>query len=373
MNVIIAGGGTGGHLFPGIAIAEALVERGISSKDEIFFIGTPQGIEARVIPRESYPLKFIRSHGIVGKSFYGKLKAFFYIFFGVLDSFRLLQLINPKIVIGVGGYASFTTVLTACFKHIPTIILEQNSYPGLANKVLAKFVDAIAITYQESISYFPQHKTYLTGNPVRKNIIFKDKKVAYSYFSLEEGRYTIFIFGGSAGAHSINRAVCEGLNYIKDLRENIQFIHQTGMADYELIKEIYRKLNFKAFVAPFIYKMAEAYCISDLVICRAGATTLAEITAVGKPAILIPYPYAAGNHQELNARKLADMGAAKLILDRELNGIVLSKTVKELYSDRHLCHEMGKMSAAFGRLNAAEKIIDIILNLVKKRGLKSCF
>lgn len=366
MNVIIAGGGTGGHLFPGIAIAEALVEKGISSKDEIFFIGTTQGIEARVIPKESYPLKFIRSHGIVGKSFSNKLKAFPHIFSGVLDSFRLLRLIKPKVVIGVGGYASFSTVLTACFQHIPTIILEQNSYPGLANKVLGKFVDIVAVTYQESIPYFPQHKTYLTGNPVRKNIIFKDKRIAYSCFSLEGGRFTIFVFGGSSGASSINRAVCEGLNYLKDLRENIQIIHQTGIREYEPIKEVYRKLNFKAFVAPFIYRMPEAYCISDLVICRAGATTLAELTAVGKPAILIPYPYAAGNHQELNARKLADMGAAKLILDRELNGIVLANTLRELFNDPPLCHEMSKMSAAFGKLNASEKIIDIILSLVRR-------
>ncbi|MCX7913064.1 MAG: undecaprenyldiphospho-muramoylpentapeptide beta-N-acetylglucosaminyltransferase [Thermodesulfovibrionales bacterium] len=368
MKVIIAGGGTGGHLFPGIALAEALVERGISSKDEIFFVGTVYGIEARVIPKESYPLRFIRSYGMVGKSFFGKLKAFLFTFFGVIDSFRLLRIIKPQIVIGVGGYASFSTVFTARLIGIPTTILEQNSYPGLANKILGRFVDAIAVTYQESIAYFPSHKTYLTGNPVRKNIIFKDKRLACSAFALDHGRFTILIFGGSSGASSINRALGGALNYLVDLRQNIQLIHQTGFADYDFIKEVYRELGFKAFVAPFIYKMAEAYCAADLVVCRAGATTLAELTAVGKPAILIPYPYAAGNHQELNARKLADMGAAKLILDRELNGDILAKVLRELYNDDHLRSQMQKMSAAFGKLNAADKIIDILLSLKKTEG-----
>lgn len=366
MKVIIAGGGTGGHLFPGIAVAEELTNRAISLKDDIYFIGTAHGIESRVIPKESYPLIFISSQGFVGKSFFKKIKAIISFIVGILDSIRILNRIKPKIVIGIGGYASVATVLTACFKGIPTIILEQNSTPGLANKILSRFVDAIAATYQDSLSYFPEHKTYLTGNPIRKHIIKSDKQTAYSVFSLKENRFTIFIFGGSAGANSINLAMSDALNYIGDLRHNIQFIHQTGSKDYEFIKEAYRHSGFYAFVSPFVYKMAEAYCVSDLVICRAGATTLAEITAVGKPAILIPYPYAAQNHQESNARKLADMGAAKIILDKDLNGQILSKMIRHLYSDQELRLEMQKMSSALGRVDAGDRIVNIILSLIRK-------
>lgn len=366
MKVIIAGGGTGGHLFPGIAVAEELKHAAISSQDDIVFVGTEHGIEARVIPKESYTLRFIRSQGFVGKSFIGKIKAVVSFLYGIFDSFRTLTHVKPQIVIGIGGYASLSTVLAAHFRGIPTIILEQNSTPGLANRILGKFVDAIAVTYQDSISYFPEHKTYLTGNPIRKNIIKRDKESAYSDFSLEHGKFTVFVFGGSSGASSINSAMSEALNYILDFRQNIQLIHQTGTKDYESSREIYRRLDFKAFVAPFIYKMAEAYCAADLVICRAGATTLAELTAVGKPAVLIPYPYAAGNHQESNARKLADMGAAKIILDKELNGEVLAKAIRHLYSDHKSRMEMQRMSSALGRIDAGQKIVNIILSLAKK-------
>lgn len=366
MRVIIAGGGTGGHLFPGIAVAEELKNKAVSSQNDIVFVGTEHGIEARVIPKESYALRFIRAQGFVGKSFFAKIKSIVTFILGIFDSLSILSYVKPQIVIGIGGYASLSAVLTAHLRGIPTIILEQNSTPGLANKILGRFVDAIAVTYQDSIAYFPEHKTYLTGNPVRKNIIKRDRHSAYSAFSLEQNKFTVFIFGGSSGASSINRAVSGALNYILDFRQNIQFIHQTGTKDYDAVKEIYRSLDFKAFAAPFIYKMAEAYIAADLVICRAGATTLAEVTVVGKPAVLIPYPYAAGNHQESNARKLADMGAAKIILDKELNGEILAKTIRQLYSDNKLRMEMQKMSSALGRIDAGEKIVNIILSLAKK-------
>ncbi len=366
MKVIIAGGGTGGHLFPGIAVAEELRNAAISSQDDIVFVGTEHGIETRVIPKESYTLRFIRSQGFVGKSFIGKIRAAISFLQGIYDSSRILTHVKPQIVIGIGGYASLSTVLAAHFRGIPTIILEQNSIPGLANRILGKFVDAITLTYQDSISYFPEHKTYLTGNPIRKNIIKRDKEFALSAFSLEQGKFIVFVFGGSSGASSINRAISEALNYILDFRQNIQFIHQTGTKDFEAIREIYIRLNFKSFVSPFIYNMAEAYCAADMVICRAGATTLAEVTAVGKAAVLIPYPYAAGNHQESNARKLADMGAAKIILDKELNGEVLAKTIRHLYSDLKDRMELQKMSSALGRIDAGEKIVNIILSLTKR-------
>jgi UDP-N-acetylglucosamine--N-acetylmuramyl-(pentapeptide) pyrophosphoryl-undecaprenol N-acetylglucosamine transferase len=393
MNIIIAGGGTGGHLYPGIAVAEEFrhrlqeaVERktepntigkslsnGISRQkpdnrpdNRIVFVGTEHGIESRVIPKEGYPIKFLRAEGFIGKSFFKKLKAVIALALSIFDSIRIIRSVRPDIVIGVGGYASAGMVFAAHLKGIPTMILEQNSVPGFANRFLSRFADAVAVTYQESISFFPADKTYLTGNPVRKQILRRDEKEAYSTFPLKRGKFTVFVFGGSSGASSINYAAIEALNYLLDLRQNIQFLHQTGEKDYEKVKEAYRGPGFDGIVVPFIYRMAEAYIISDIVVCRAGATTLAEITAVGKPVVLIPFPHAASNHQEYNARKLQDMGAARMILDRELNGETLAGVIRELYSNEKLRGDMQKAVSAFCKTDAAEKVVDIAMSVANK-------
>ncbi|MBF0557596.1 MAG: undecaprenyldiphospho-muramoylpentapeptide beta-N-acetylglucosaminyltransferase [Nitrospirae bacterium] len=368
MKNMISRGGTGGHLFPGLAVAEEFRERSLA--DEVVFAGTVHGIEARVIPREGYTIKFVRAEGFIGKSFFRKLRALVFFLLSIVDSYGIIKSQRPSIVIGVGGYASVGMLLAAHFKGIPTMILEQNSVPGFANKFLSRFVDAVAVTYQESIDYFPREKTFLTGNPVRKNMLTKDEQKAGSLFPLDRELFTVLISGGSLGASSINNAMVEALNYLLDLRQNIQFLHQTGEKDYEKVTEAYRRLGFKGIVVPFIYQMAEAYAMADMVICRSGATTLAEITAIGKPAILIPYPFAASNHQEYNARKLQDMGAARVVLDRSLSGELLSEMVRELYGDEHACREMQKASVAFGRIDAAEKVVDIALSLVRKKSNK---
>lgn len=363
MRVIIAGGGTGGHLFPGIAVAEELREKGVSN--EITFVGTEHGIEARVIPREGYPIKFLRAEGVLGKSLIKKVRSLAIFLLSFFDSYRILSSVGPDIVIGVGGYASAAFLLSAHFKGIPTIVLEQNSVPGFANRLLGKFVDAVAVTYQDSIDFFPKDKTYLTGNPIRKHILKTDGQKAYELFPLDKGKFTVFIFGGSSGARSINHTMIEALHYLLDLRHNIQFVHQTGERDCEKVTEAYRGLGFQGIVVPFIYRMAEAYSLADLVVCRAGATTLAEITAIGKPAILVPYPYAASNHQEHNARKLEDMGAAKMILDRDLSGEVLAEAVRELYKDERTRREMQRVAAVFGKSDAAERVIDLAMSLTR--------
>ncbi len=365
MKVVIAGGGTGGHLFPGIAVAEEFRQR--ESRTEIFFVGTAHGIEARVIPREGYTIKFVRAEGLVGKSLFGKVNALAVFLLSIFDSLRIIRSVRPTLVVGVGGYASAGMLLSACIKGIPTMILEQNSVPGFANKFLGRFVDAIAVTYQESINSFPGENTFLTGNPIRRQILAKDEQKSNALFALEKDLFTVFISGGSLGAGSINSAMIDALNYLLDLRQNIQFLHQTGEKDCEKVTEVYRRLGFKGIVVPFIYQMAEAYTVADLVICRAGATTLAEITAIGKPAVLIPYPYAASNHQEYNARKLEDMGAAKMILDKTLTGEVLADNIRELYADEHTRREMQNASVVFGRIDAAEKVVDIALSLIKKK------
>jgi UDP-N-acetylglucosamine--N-acetylmuramyl-(pentapeptide) pyrophosphoryl-undecaprenol N-acetylglucosamine transferase len=269
-------------------------------------------------------------------------------------------------MIGVGGYASGVIMLLASLMSIPTMILEQNCIPGLTNRILGRFARAICITYQESISYFPKARTFLTGNPVRINILKGDSESGYRLFSLENNLFTLFVFGGSLGATSINKAVVEALIYLPDLRDQIQSLHQTGVRDYDYVREEYRRLGFKGTVTPFIYQMGEAYAVADIVISRAGATTLAELTSIGKPAILIPYPYAAGHHQELNAQKLLEMGAARVIPNHELNGEILAHHIRELYREEALRSEIQRNSRALGKPEACAKVVDIALSLLKK-------
>ena len=333
----------------------------------MIFIGTEHGIEARIIPREGYPIKFLRAEGFVGVSLLRKIRALWKMLFSIVDSYGILKVVSPDIVIGVGGYASVGPVLAASMMSIPAMIVEQNSVPGLANKILGKFVGAIGVTYQESLAFFPRAKTFFTGNPIRMRILTGSRDAAYNIFSLERDKFTIFVFGGSSGARNINRAVVDSFNHMLDLKEKIQFLHQTGDRGYEHVRESYRKWGFKGTVTPFIYQMAEAYAVADLVISRAGATTLAELTAIGKSAILIPYPYAAGRHQELNAGKLLELKASKMILDHELTGEILAKHIRELYENKDLRHEMEKQSRSVGRADAAQRVVDIAISLAKNR------
>src|SRR5208283_1298320 len=237
MKILIAGGGTGGHLFPGLAVAEEFKNR--APADEVVFAGTVHGIEARVIPREGYTIKFVRAEGFAGKSFFRKIRALVLFLISIFDSYRIITSLRPSIVIGVGGYASVGMLVTANLRRIPTMILEQNSVPGFANKFLGRFVGAVAVTYQESIDYFPREKTFLTGNPVRKNMLTRNEQRAGNLFPLDKELFTVLISGGSLGASSINNTMIEALNYLLDLRQNIQFLHQTGEKDCEKVTEAY--------------------------------------------------------------------------------------------------------------------------------------
>lgn len=365
MKVIIAGGGTGGHLFSGVALASEIKEK--FPQSEILFIGTEKGLESKVIPKLGYELKLISVRGFVGKSIGEKVKSIMSLLKSIGECKNILNKFSPEIVFGVGGYASFPMVLASHFRGIPSVILEQNTVPGLANKILGKFVDAVAITYPETMEYFPKEKVYLTGTPVRKEILNGDLDRAREIFNLERGRLTILVFGGSLGARRINKAMIEGLSYLLPLKEQIQIIHQTGESDHSWVANEYRTLSFKATVLPFIYDMADAYVASDLIICRAGASTVAEITALGKASILIPYPYAAYNHQEFNARRLMSRGACEMILDRDLSGEVLAERILNIINNPEKKREIEMASLAFGKVNAGEKIIEIGISLIRRR------
>jgi UDP-N-acetylglucosamine--N-acetylmuramyl-(pentapeptide) pyrophosphoryl-undecaprenol N-acetylglucosamine transferase len=363
MKIVLAGGGTGGHLFPGIAIAEEL--KRIDGSTEVIFIGTEHGIEASIVPREGYAIRYLKAEGIAGKSFMRKAKAGIRTVLSLYDSFGMLKELKPDALIGLGGYASFAPAFAGSLLKIPTLIMEQNSVPGLANKVLSRFADIICVTYHESLSFFPRNKTYITGNPVRQKILNASREAAYELFGLERGKFTVFVFGGSLGARKINNAVCGAFPNISDIRERIQFLHQTGKGDYDVVRETYRKWGIKGTVAAFIHQMPEAYAAADIVVSRAGATTLAVLTAVGRPAILIPYPYAAGNHQELNARRLSEMGAARVILEHELDSETLARNIRDLFDNAGTRAEMQRSSRSLGRPDAAQKIVEIVMSLIK--------
>ncbi|MBI4654133.1 MAG: undecaprenyldiphospho-muramoylpentapeptide beta-N-acetylglucosaminyltransferase [Nitrospirae bacterium] len=365
MRIIIAGGGTGGHVFPGIAVAQEF--KRVHKDVEVIFIGTAYGIESKIVPKEGFDIRFIRSEGIVGKNIINTIRAAVRIPISLKDSYKVLKEIKPDLVFGVGGYSSGPALLIASISGIPTMIHEQNAVPGFTNSLLSRFVDVVAVTYQESLDHFPKDKTYITGNPVRQEILHGDKERGYKVFGLDKGLFTIFVFGGSRGASSINKAVTEALVYLDKFKDKIQFLHQTGEKDFNKVRDFYGTRGFKGAVIPFAYNMADAYAVADLVISRAGATTLSELTACGKAAILIPYPYAAGDHQELNAEKLWDIGAAQMLLDRGLNGKSLSELVIYLFENPDTIGEMEGMSKTLGKSDAAQKIVELAMGLIKSK------
>ena len=362
MRVVIAGGGTGGHLFPGLALAEELERK---AGAEIVFMGTEKGLESRVVPKKGYQIIFLPAEGVAGKSGWARLRAISKLMSSVIKAKKLLGSIEPDIVVGTGGYVSVSPVFAAWLSSIPVVIMEQNVFPGAANRWLSKIAGAVAATYMESTRYLPKGKTFLTGNPVRAEVLSAAREGSFSLFELEpEGFFTIFVSGGSSGATSINKAVTGALEHMGDLKENIQFLHQSGHRDYQAVREVYRRQGFKAMVVPFIYQMPEAYAVADLVISRAGATTLAELTALGKPAVLVPYPYA-GAHQEFNAKKLEDFGAARLLMDRELSGERMAREISALIENEIERNDMAARSRAVGQPDAAKKAAELVMSLVR--------
>jgi len=366
MKVVIAGGGTGGHLFPGVAVAKELMER--DDGNVVIFVGTTKGIEGKIIPKAGFGLRFIRSEGLVGKGAAGTLRSAMKIPLSLKDSFAILREIKPDIAFGVGGYSSGPLIMSALLMGIPTMIHEQNTVPGLTNRMLGRFVRTVAVTYHESISFFPKEKTLLTGNPVRREILTGERDRGYDRFSLNKDMFTIFVFGGSSGAGHINKAVTDALGFLGEYKDRIQFLHQTGEMDLVPVREMYHSKGFKGTIISFTHEMADAYAAADLVISRAGATTLAELAACGKAAILVPYPFAAGKHQESNARKMLDIGAAQMVLDEELNGKKLSEHISYLFDNPDIISQMERTVMSLGGSDASRKIIEHMMGLIKKDG-----
>ncbi len=358
IRLVITGGGTGGHLFPGIAVGEAILSEVEGSR--VLFIGTDRQVDSRVLGGRPFSVAAIRCQGLKGRSFSGRLAAIWQLPLAMWNSARILRKFRPDLVLGVGGYVTGPVVLAARLLGIPTAIHEQNSVPGLANRWLGRFVDRIFLSLPGSDRYFPTGRTVLSGNPVRSEILALARE--------KRGQIgtTLLVLGGSQGAHRLNQLVVEGLVARQnDLPTGFRVIHQTGSRDEELVSRQYRQAGIMAQVSGFFDDMAAIYRQADLVVSRAGATSLAELCVLGKPAILVPYPYAADNHQEFNAGLVAERGGALLYREAELNGSELAGRIIELLNDSGRLEEMGRRAREVAYPEATAFIVQGGLELIK--------
>jgi len=362
IRVVIAGGGTGGHLYPGIAVARELMTRRPDAR--ITFAGTATGIEARVVPREGFSLDLIRSRGLKGKSIVDRIRGVVVLPLSMLDARHIIATRQPNLVIGVGGYSSGPVVLVAALRGIPTLLLEQNAVPGLTNRLLARFVRAAAVTFESSVAFFGS-KAFVSGNPVRPEFVEAVGPLKESDADGAAPTARVLVFGGSQGAHAINMAMVEAAAELAAGGSNLHLTHQTGERDVEMVRAAYRQAGLQADVEPFLYDMGRHVGQADVIVCRAGATTLAEITASGKPAILIPLPTATDDHQRKNADALAAAGAANVLPQHDMDGHVLAQRILSLAADREARARMAAAARRMARPDAAKVIVDRALELVR--------
>jgi UDP-N-acetylglucosamine--N-acetylmuramyl-(pentapeptide) pyrophosphoryl-undecaprenol N-acetylglucosamine transferase len=352
-RVLIAGGGTGGHIYPGLAIAEELSAR--SPRPEVIFVGTPEGMEMRLVPRAGFPIVGICSGGVIGKGLATRAASLcLRAPIGLAQSLALLRRLEPDVVIGVGGYASAPLALGAVLAGVPTVLQEQNLLPGVTNRLLAPWVEAVAVSFDESRERL-QGRVVVTGNPLRRSVLGTAPRP-------DDGRFHLLVLGGSRGARAVNRLMSEALADLGPLRERLSITHQTGEADLEETRRAYARragAEFPWKVVPFLERIWEEYGWADLVVCRAGATTIAELTASGKAAVLVPFPHSARNHQVYNARYLADRGAAVMQEQDGLTAGRLAGTILELAEDEARRAQMAARSRSLGSPDAAARVADL--------------
>ena len=354
-HIVIAGGGTGGHLFPGIAIAEAFIKR--NSENKVIFISTGKPFEVSVLEEKKFLLKTITVEGIKGRGIVNQIISLSKIPKGLFESMLILKDLKPNLVIGVGSYSAGPVVLGAWLMGIKIVLHEQNILPGITNRILSYMADRIYVSFKDTRGNFDPKKVYFTGNPVRNEILCLAMEKSEISGSVQGKVFTILVIGGSQGAHSINMAIVDALKFLKE-KDSFFFIHQTGAEDEEKVKNAYKKEGIAGTVKSFFNDMGQQYGNADLIICRAGATTVAELTAIGKGALLIPYPFAADNHQVLNAKTLSDAGAAEVILQKELSGRSLARKIEHYASNHRALNNMALKAKKLGRPDAAKAIVD---------------
>lgn len=357
MRVIIAAGGTGGHIFPGVAIAREFKERDQSTA--ILFVGTARGLESKIVPRAGFDLELIKVGALKGVSVFERTKSLG----GLPPSFvaarRILKRFKPDIVIGVGGYSSGPTLLMAALSRIPTMVVEPNAMPGFTNRVLARFVDAAALSFADAQKYF-RARGVVTGNPVRVDFARLPKKQRAE-------KVHVLIFGGSQGAQAINNAVIGALPTLASRKERLSITHQTGESDYETVRLGYAAAGFDDVdVRPFIHDMADQYARADLLICRSGATTVAEVAAAGKAAIFIPFPFATDDHQRRNAEAFVRVGAGRMILQGDLTPARLAGELNQLIDNPSEIDRIEEASRGLARTDSTERTVDLAMRIVRR-------
>ncbi len=356
MKVLIAAGGTGGHIYPGIAVAKEIMQRDPDS--EVLFVGTTRGLETKIVPENGFQLSLINSAGLKNVGMIGKLKGLAVLPRSFMEARTLLREFAPDVVVGAGGYVSGPVLLMASLMRIPTLVMDSNALPGFTNRRLAMFVDKAALTFEEALPFFGK-KGVVTGNPVRRE-----------FFDVGEPesneKVRLLVFGGSQGARAINNGMLEALPDLDP--DTTDITHQTGDAEFERVRRAYDDAGWKdADVRRYITDMVSEFAKTDLIICRAGATTCAELAAAGKASIMIPLPTAADDHQRKNAEALQKAGAAKMILQKDLNGKTLATEIGKLISDPDAIRSMEKAAKSLARRDAAEATVNLIEGLARSR------
>ncbi|MCX7921307.1 MAG: undecaprenyldiphospho-muramoylpentapeptide beta-N-acetylglucosaminyltransferase [Clostridia bacterium] len=362
MKVLIAGGGTGGHIYPGVAIAKFIKQKHPDS--EIVFVGTQKGLETKLIPREGFELKLITVRGFKRKLSVDTLVAVKELFQGLLEARKIIKEFSPDVVIGTGGYVCGPVVFSATRMRIPTVIHEQNAFPGVTNRILSRVTEAVAISFKESKKFFKSAKKLVhTGNPVRDEMLRVDKNEARQKLGIPNDKQLVVVFGGSRGAGKINETVAELIQkYYKD--GDCKIIFATGEAQFEKIsKQLSDIKTSNIEVTPYIYDMSNIMAAADLAICRAGAITISELQVLGTPSIMIPSPNVTANHQEFNARALEQEGGAVVILEKNLNAELLHHQMMDLLKDKEQLSKMSRNAKKTGVTNATEKIYSIVREL----------
>jgi UDP-N-acetylglucosamine--N-acetylmuramyl-(pentapeptide) pyrophosphoryl-undecaprenol N-acetylglucosamine transferase len=367
MRVLLSGGGTGGHVYPAIAIANKIKEQNPDA--EIIFVGTEKGIESEIVPKYGYELKTVTVQGFKRKIDFDNVKRVFKLFKGLEESRKVVKKFKPDVVIGTGGYVSGPVLFNAAMGKVPTIVHEQNSFPGVTNKILAKMVTKVLTSFEDSHERFPEdtrNKLVLTGNPVRKEILVAKKTVARKKLGINENKKMILCYGGSGGSRKINDSMKLVIRNL--VNEDVAFIYATGKNFYESFVSDIEDLQLKPYqkVVPYLEDMANALAACDIVIGSAGAISLAEITALGKPSIIIPKAYTAENHQEYNAKSIESKGAGIAILEKNLTPETLNETVFKLLGDRELLIDMSNASKEIGKPEAIDVIYEEVMEVYNR-------
>jgi UDP-N-acetylglucosamine--N-acetylmuramyl-(pentapeptide) pyrophosphoryl-undecaprenol N-acetylglucosamine transferase len=359
LHIVIAGGGTGGHLFPGLAIAQEFMAS--NKGNSVVFISTGNPLERSVLGRTNFRLESITAEGIKGRGIWNQVRSALKIPRGIIEAMRLLKTYKPDLTVGLGSYSAGPVVLGAWLLRTKIVLHEQNILPGVTNRILAPFADRIYVSFDDTRARFAPQKIRLTGNPVRRELLNNHDAEAAD-FALE--KFCVLIIGGSQGAHRINTTLIEALGHLSH-KDGLCFIHQTGPADEQMVAEAYRHQDVTARVQAFFRHMGPLYKQADLIICRAGATTVAEVTAMGKAVIFIPFPFAADDHQTLNAATLADNGAAELIHEKDMTASALAHKIEYYAAHPQALKAMAAKAGRLGHPDAAQHIVDDCYELLK--------